>query len=527
MGSLVQGVTVLGVEAIPVGVEAEIISSLRRFSIVGLPDGIVKEAKDRVRCAIENSGFEFPTGEVIVSLSPASLPKMGSGFDVAIAISILSAQGVLSSEVLSEYVFVGELALDGGIRAVGSEVASLSLVKDLEGLTLVTSSEAREVLSYFPEISSCYVDNLSDLVSSIRLGTFYKEDIEQEELPVECKSNFNIDPFFDVVGQEVAKRALVVAAAGGHNVLMVGPPGSGKTMLAERLSQLLPDLNRDELMEVNKIYGVLRGSGLTSGREEGIITSRPFRSPHHSMSVAGLIGGGSNPTPGEVTLAHRGVLFLDEFPELRRDALECLREPLENRSISITRAKFRLRYPSDFILIAAMNPCPCGKRGSNGEVKRLRSTHIKKCECSEQVVKRYVGRISAPILDRIDIQLWVSVVPASSIHRTGDLNVGSSCQTPSEVVRRVRQVQRDRFKVGTMLNSSMKTSDIKKYCKLTADAKNLLEMVSEKYELSTRAYTRILKLGKTISDIDESSEISVTHISEAISYRVDMLAHIS
>jgi magnesium chelatase family protein len=525
MVSLVESVTVLGVEAIQVGVEGEIVSSLRRFSIVGLPDGIVKEAKDRVKCAIENSGFQFPTGEVIVSLSPAALPKMGSGFDVAIALSILAAQGILTSEDLYGYIFVGELALDGRIKAVGTEVATLSLVNDLEEVTLVCSSEASGILGFFPEINSKVVSTLSELVSSLRSGNFHRE-IKRPIIDKEEKEDV-LDPFLDVVGHEVAKRALIVAAAGGHNILMVGPPGSGKTMLAERLSKILPSLERDELMEVNKIYGMLRNTGIASAKEMGLVWDRPFRSPHHSTSVAGLIGGGSNPIPGEVTLAHRGVLFLDEFPEIRRDALECLREPLENRSISITRAKFRLKYPSDFILVAAMNPCPCGKRGASDERRKEKVRFNKRCECSDQLVKKYAGRISAPILDRIDVQLWIPVVPPSSIHGAELEMFKLKGEGPVDIVKRVRKMQFERFKSHRKLNASMKSADLKLFCEMSKEARELLENATEKYGLSTRAYTRMLKLARTIGDIEEAEQIELTHIAEAISYRVDMLSHVS
>ncbi|HMO18256.1 MAG TPA: YifB family Mg chelatase-like AAA ATPase [Oligoflexia bacterium] len=514
--------TLLGIDAVPIDVETEVMVGLRRFNIVGLPDGVVKEAKDRVRCSLENSGFQFPHEEVVVSLAPAALPKIGSGFDVAIALSVLAASGGIDPVVLDGKVFVGELALDGRIKEVGSELGSaIQVLRSKKANTLVVSSSARKLLECFDGLSVFYVSTLFDLVTHLKNGTLEEQSLSSEVSEVKCLSRrIEILTFKDVVGQHAAKRALQVAAAGAHNLLMIGPPGAGKTMLAERIISILPPLEREEFLEVNQIYRSLIGQGVSGFSGNSIMERRPFRSPHHSTSLAGLVGGGSIPVPGELTLSHKGVLFLDEFVELRRDVMESLREPLESKRISISRAKIRLTYPCDFMLIAAMNPCPCGKRGLQVSLeKRALSRYRPLCECSPHVFQRYIGKLSGPIMDRLDIQLWVPQVPFSELRSHSASDITSELH---DGVLRARAIQLNRFQKSGKLNCSMSTSDLREYCRLDTGSELLLDAASKKFNFSARSYSRILKLARTIADLDESKAISSTHIAEAISYRMDI-----
>ena len=508
--------TLIGIEAIKVEVETQIISGLKRFSIVGLPDGVVKEAKDRVKCALENSGFEFPSSEVIVSLAPASLPKMGSGFDLAIAVGILSASGAIAPNFLGKNIFLGELALDGHIKQTGSELASAFLLKKTEEISyLYVSTSALSSLQYFPEFNVRFVESLADLVALLVENKKSNVAIPKVLQPKFKKGR----DFSDVIGHQFAKRALQVAAAGGHNVLMIGPPGSGKTMLAERLPSIMPILSKKEFLEVNKIYSALQGQkGLVS--EFVPCFQRQFRSPHHSISVAGLVGGGSNIVPGEITLAHNGVLFLDEFPELRRDSLEALREPMEKRRITISRAKSKFTYPASFILVAAMNPCPCGMRGMENKEDRTRLKYRSVCKCTEQEVRKYIKKVSGPLLDRMDIQLWIPQVSIKELQTMEtNLDVTSDLKAGIDIARKSQEL---RFNNLETLNSQMGTQEIVKYCKLTDSTKLLMEEAGRKFSFSARAYNRVLRLSRTIADLMESESIRDEHVIEALGYRIQL-----
>jgi magnesium chelatase family protein len=516
--------TLLGIEAVPIDVETEVISGLRRFTIVGLPDGVVREAKDRVRCALENSGFQFPHEEVIVSLAPAALPKLGSGFDVAIALSVLAGGGGIDPVLLDDLVFVGELALDGRIKEVGSELASAILVqKSRKKRTLVVSTGARTLLEKFSGLSIVYAGSFLDLVARLKGGTLDNPGYVLNLSVKEPERIDSIPTFRDVVGQHAAKRALQIAAAGGHNLLMVGPPGGGKTMLAERFASILPPLSNEEFLEVNQIYSALRGQGISDGSNNRVVYHRPFRAPHHSTSLAGLIGGGGMPLPGEVTLSHKGILFLDEFTELRRDVMESLREPLESKKVTISRAKMRITYPCDFMFIAAMNPCPCGKRGVVSEESRQHGRFRTLCDCPPQVVQRYVKKLSGPIMDRLDLQLWIPQVPFKDLRIAEPEDVTEKLR---DGVIQARVRQENRFQSNARLNSAMTGEEVRNFCVLDSAGEQLLDAASSKFSLSARAYSRILKLARTIADIEGEESISPQCIAEAISYRVQLATHL-
>lgn len=518
MSVRVNSTTLVGIDAVRVEVETEVIVGLKRFSIVGLPDGVVKEAKDRVKCALENSGFEFPLSEVIVSLAPATLPKYGSGFDLAIAISILSASNAIPRVNLNEVFFIGELALDGRIKQTGSEIASSHLVKSIKGGILYVSSEASSVLKYFTGIPVVFVDTLSELIAILSKKIEPQQSVISTDIGIDSRL-YSHKNYSDVIGQKEAKRAFQISAAGGHNLLMVGPPGGGKTMMAERMISLMPALERDEFFDVNKIHSAVQTNSAASGQFKPVFT-RQFRAPHHSISLAGLVGGGSHAMPGEITLAHRGVLFLDEMPELRRDVLEALREPLEKRKISISRAQSKITFPSNFILVAAMNPCPCGLKGTETKEERQRLRYKSKCKCTEQEVKKYVKKLSGPLLDRIDMQLWIPQVNIEDMHSDQPLED----ETPKlkAGVELARNIQKERFKSSLKLNSHMGTKDISKYCKLDEKSKAMIETAGKVYSLSARAYTRIIKLSRTIADLGNSEFIKDFHMAEALGYRIQM-----
>ena len=511
MVARVSSSTLIGIDAVRVDIESEIISSLKRFAIVGLPDGVVREAKDRVRCAIESSGFPFPFGEVVVNLSPAGLPKSGSGFDLAIALSILGAAGLIPAHTLKKCIVLGELALDGTIKPVPSILAAACLVRNLSGFELLVPEDSAEALRNMNGLRARTAKSLGEAALHF---------LQKSELPlVDCDAvpmataPSHLD-FSDVVGQQTAKRVLEIVAAGGHNLLMVGPPGSGKSMLAARVPSILPPLAPEEQIEVSKIYAAYAHSGGSSQTRSSLslIRKRPFRAPHYSLSTPGLIGGGSVPIPGEISLAHRGVLFLDEVTEVRRDAIEALRQPLETKRVTISRAKFRVQFPADFVFLAAMNPCPCGRKGAKGGEGEI-------CRCGPTAVAKYLGRLSGPIIDRIDLQIWVPAVPIREI-QSGPIDDPTAGMR--ERVGIARKIQSERFGGDHRVNARLRPGEIKKYCALDESGMKLLEEAAEKYHLSARGYTRVLKVARTVVDLEQTEQIRTEHLREVLSYRLNL-----
>lgn len=504
---------VIGLDSFKVDVEIDIVTAMQQgIIIVGLPDTAINEAASRVKSAIKNSGLSFPSKKIIVNLAPADLKKVGTHFDLPIAMGILGEEEAIEKEKLKNYAFLGELSLDGTLRGVrgvlplvmglqsfGIEnvVVPLDNVKEaalVEGINVYGAESLNQVVHHFIDepITKTQVD----------LDAYLREAAEED---------FFYD-FKDVKGQQKAKRAMEIAAAGAHNMLMVGSPGAGKTLLAKCFESILPPLTRQEAMELTKIYSI---AGFLNGKDP-LMVKRPFRTVHHTASANGIIGGGSNPKPGEITLAHRGVLFLDEMVEFPRSVLEVMRQPLEDAKIVISRTKHSITYPAKFILLGAMNPCPCGFLGDKE----------KNCTCTEFQINRYLSRISGPLLDRIDLQVDVTRLTSDEL-----LNMEPAKETSADIRMRVikaRQIQAERYKNdGILTNSELDTKLIRKYCQLDKETAAMFKSAIVKYQLSGRKYDRILKLARTIADLDGAADIKVTHLMQALQYRISEITELA
>ena len=495
--------TTVGIDAHKIEVEVDVINSLPNMSIVGLPDNAVNEAKERVRSAIKNSGFSFPHGRVVVNLAPADIRKEGTNFDLPIAVGILKEEGVNIPDD-DNTAFLGELSLDGSLRSVNGVLPLVAGLKEQGITTIFVPYDNAKEAALVQGVNIYGVKHLGDLAAHFEDNPITPTTVDiNKYLEEHSNTDYSYD-FKDVKGQQKAKKALEIAAAGGHNILMTGSPGSGKTLMAKCMASILPPLELEEAMELTKIYSI---SGLLSP-DEPLMTKRPYRAVHHTASPNGIIGGGTNPKPGEITLAHRGVLFLDEMVEFPRNVLEVLRQPLEDGEIVISRAKTSIKYPSKFMLVGAMNPCPCGFLGDKE----------KQCTCTEPQIQRYKARLSGPLLDRIDLIINVPRLTTEEL-----INTKTEAEPSSAIRERVikaRKIQAKRYKnEGIFTNSELSTEQVKRFCKLDEASENIMKLAAQKYRLSGRKYSRILKISRTIADLEGSVNITSEHVTKALQYR--------